>query len=775
MYKGFQLNVVSVSITSLFAKQGAPVLKTSIALSLLAVSHSAMAVAQTRGGEGDSATEAHTASAGVGEIIVTATRRSQDLQKVAGTVQALPAKSLEQLGITNVQELTNVVPGFNVVPTGGNNLYLRGIGTNSAGYNEAQVAVYLDGLYLANPAMGIYSFNNIDQIEVLKGPQGTLYGRNVTAGLVSIRTRDPGNVLRVDASVGYANYNTFTQNLYLSTPITETLAANVAVYNSKQNDGWGKNLFTGREIYKSRETGVEAKLQWKPTAATEVTATFVYDTNNRDKGLNFQVVPGTVANDGTTNAGKYNTLSRVITEAPFEAYIGMLKIQHELDFANLTSITGYQTSSQDPTFPANTGQLGQPVAGQGTTFLSFRQRNRAWSQELQLASKPSGDRLDWLLGAFYYNDNTTIEANLFGTCVAGVCAPGGPPPNTITGKPTTRSYSGFADVSYRMFDATHLTVGLRYTDETKRLSGSAVPLAGFPNSVAALPPSVVTAPGQPFGTNPGIPTKLHFTKLTYRFVLAQDIGSNVRAYVSNNLGFKSGAFNANTFTNNPVRPETLDAYEAGVKAQLFDRKLRLNVAYFYYDYKDVQLRSTAPPAPPGTALLQNVAAVRSKGVDVDFSLVPVSGLTINGGFEILDAKYTKFPGATCSTPGPTGRVVSVSCDLSGRKVAYAAPFSATVGFVYSLDTTFGGLAFAANLNHSARHTLQPDGSIIAPTADLVDSSITWTSPDKHFDVRLYARNLTNEYTYVSSAVSPNSFAYIPGAPRQYGITVGFHY
>jgi iron complex outermembrane receptor protein len=749
-------------------------LAAGLALTLFSVGHSAMAIAQTST-DAQSAPQAQSASIGVEEIIVTATRRSQDLQKVAGTVQALPAKTLEQLGITSVLQLTNVVPGFTVVPTGGNNLYLRGIGTNSAGYNEAQVAVYLDGLYLANPAMGIYSFNNIDQIEVLKGPQGTLYGRNVTAGLVSVKTRDPGSVLRVDASIGYANYDTFTQNFYISTPITDTLAANVAVYNSKQNDGWGKNLFTGRDIYKSRETGVETKLKWEPTPATKVTATFVYDTNNRDSGLNFQVVPGTTANDGTTYSGKYNTRARVVTQAPFNAYIGLLKIQHELDFANLTSLTGYQTSRQRPVFPANTAQLGQPLAGQGTTFLSFRQRNRTWSQELQLASKPSDDRLDWLLGAFYYNDNTTIEATTFGTCVAGLCAPGGAAPNILTGKPTTRSYSGFADVSYRVFDATHLTVGLRYTDETKGLSGSTVPLAGFPNSVTTLPPSTVIYPGQPFGTNPGIPTKLHFTKLTYRFVLAQDIGSNVRAYISNNLGFKSGAFNANVFSNNPVRPETLDAYEAGVKAQLFDRKLRLNVAYFYYDYKDVQLRSTAPPAPAGTAILQNVAAVRSKGVDVDFSLVPTAGLTINGGFEILDAKYTRFPGATCSSPGPTGRVVSVSCDLSGRKVAYAAPFSATLGFTYNLDTTFGGLSIAANLNHAKRHTLQPDGSIIAPTANLVDSSITWTSPDKHYDVRLYARNLTNEYTYVSSAVSPNSFAYIPGAPRQYGITVGLHY
>ena len=148
---------------------------------------------------------------------------------------------------------------------------------------------------------------------------------------------------------------------------------------------------------------------------------------------------------------------------------------------------------------------------------------------------------------------------------------------------------------------------------------------------------------------PGIPTRLHFDKLTYRIVLAQDFGDNIHAYISDNHGFKAGAFNANVFTNPPALPELLHAYEAGVKSELFDRRLRLNVSYFHYDFDDVQVRSTAPPAPVGNALLENAASEKMDGVDADFLLAPVKGLTINGGLEAIHARYASFPGTTCPT------------------------------------------------------------------------------------------------------------------------------
>ncbi|MBO9377626.1 TonB-dependent receptor [Sphingomonas histidinilytica] len=763
-------------------------LASACALMLIGASYPSMATARANDGAiaAASADQAPLAADATGtmveDIVVTATRRAVNLQKVPVTITALPASTLKSFNITGVLQLSDAVPGLQVAPSGGNNIYLRGVGTTSAGYNEAQVAVYIDGLYLPNPAMSIFSFNNIEQIEVLKGPQGTLYGRNATAGLIAVRTRDPGEQLKVDASLGYDNYDTRTETLYVSAPITGSLSGNVAVYDTKQYQGWGKNVFTSNDIQKNRETGVQAKLLWDAGPNTRITTNFIFDTNNRTYGYGYHILPGTIGADGTTYVGRNNVASRIDASAPFKAYIGALKIQQDLGFATLMSLTGYQHSSQKPTNPANNAILGQPLPGQGSTIFDFDQTSRTWSQELQLTSKAGASRLEWVAGLYYYNDKTKIAAGSYNTCVGNACATGAAP-NIITGRPKTDSYSGYVDGTYKLFDATRLTMGLRYTNETKSITGEQVPLPGFPNSVTTFPPGTVLFPGQPFPGFPnGIPTKLNFEKVTYRVVLAQDFGPNVHGYVSNNYGFKSGGFNANNFNNPPVKPELLNSYEVGVKSELFDRRVRFNLAYFHYDYKDVQVRSAAPPAPPGRSLLQNVGKERIKGVNGDFSIIPVQGLTINGGFEVLDAKYTRNPGQSCSSPGPNqvvggvlvGTVVTVPCDLAGFDVAFASPFSATLGFSYKLETEMGVFTLNASDRYTKRYPLLADQSIYAPGSHIVNASLAWTAPDGRFDAQVYVRNLTNKYTYVTGYATAAGFAVVPGAPRVIGATVGFH-
>ena len=715
----------------------------------------------------------------VQEIVVTSTRHTANLQTVPATVEAVPATMLKTYNITGVLSLPTLVPGLSILPSGGNNLYLRGVGSASTGYNEAQVAVYVDGVYLANPAMGIYSFNNIDRVEVLKGPQGTLYGRNATGGLISVITRDPSQTPHVDASLGYANYDTFTGNFYGSTPITDTLAANIAVYASKQNNGWSFNEFTGHDIQKSEEVGVESKLKWTPTAATKVTLSLIYDYNNRDIGYATEVYPGTLAPDGTPYLGQYRDALRVDPRSPFHAYIGSLKIQQDLGFATLTSLSAYQTSNEKTTFDGASPYPGKPLPGQAAPYDYFLERNRTVSQEFTLTSAPSASRLNWVAGAFYYNDHSELALATLTTCVANVCAPGFIP-TTNTGYPTTKSYSGYADATYRFFKATRLTVGLRYTDETKELSGSVVPIQGQPDSVATLPASTVLYPGEP-GFPIVIPTRLHFDRLTYRFVLAQDFTDEIHGYISDNLGFKSGAFNANLFTNTPAQPELLYAYEAGLKSELFDRRVRLNVSGFYYNYDDVQVRSTAPPAPPGNALLENAARERIYGVDGDFTIVAAKGLFINGGFEVLDSKFVDYPGATCTTPGTkivngivVGAITGHVCNLAGYTVPSAPPFSANIGFTYTTEVYNGALALSANDHYNNSYPLSPDNMIRQEGHHVLDASLTWTSPNKAYDIQIFGKNLNGAY-YFANGIASNNYQVLPGAPRTYGVTIGFHY
>ena len=766
-------------------------LRSSVALIALVAGHAAMsqtaqpvlpaqpAATANTPVDAVAATTPDAAPAGVEEIIVTATRRSANLQSVPATIEAVSAGTLKTFNITGVNQLVTLTSGFVSVPSGGNNLFLRGIGSPSTGYNEAQVAVYVDGLYLANPAVGILSFNNIDRIEVLKGPQGTLYGRNVTGGLISVITRDPNPTERhIDASLGYANYDTVQTNVYASAPITDTLAANIAVYHAKQSEGWSRNVVLGNDVQRSDETGIEAKLKWHTEPRTTVTGTFIYDFNNRDIGSAYQVEPGTLGSDGTPFLGRYRVASNFIPSGPTNIYIGSLKVEHDFGFATLASITGYQTSHALISF---TG--GSPVLTASNNM--FYEKNKTFSQELQLTSA-KGSRFDWVAGAFYYHDNTELRLDTVPFCPNGVCLP--PVPSRSDGYPTTRSISVYGDGTYRFFDSTKVTIGLRYTNEDKGLTGLASPLPGFSNSVAALPPTTALYPGATFVAGgvvqPGIPTLLNFERLTYRVVLQQDVGDNIHLYASHNLGFKSGAFNGNLFSNPPVAPELLYATEGGFKSEFFDRRLRLNASYFHYTYKNVQVRSIAPPAPAGNAILLNAASERIDGVDADFSIVPVRGLSINGTLEHLVARYVSYPGATRITQGPNrvlangtvvGTVINTTpFNLAGYTPSNAPEFSATLGIAYTYETSVGPFTLAANEHYTSSQSRTNDDSVIDPPHHVVDLSLNWASLGKRYDASLWVKNLGNEYTYAAGQISTN-FVVVPGPPRTFGGTVGVHF
>jgi iron complex outermembrane receptor protein len=717
---------------------------------------------------------------GIGEIIVTANKRAQNQQVVPISIVAFTGESLKTQGVMNVVDLPQITPGLGFTRTlVGTNAFLRGVGTTSAGYStEAPIATYIDGLYLPNSAASSFSFNNVERIEVLKGPQGTLYGRNTTGGLIHVITKEPGDVASVDASASYASYNTVQLNFYGSTPISDTLSANFAALYINQHDGWGRNLFTGQDVYTFKDIGFQGKLQWKPDADTKVTLRGFYDKIETDQGNAVAVYPGSVGTDGSTYPGEYLINTRLTPFAKQRMYSVSLKAEHNFDFATLTSTTGY-INNESPSLQTQGPVLGQPIPGRGAINLGGFQTAKTFSQELQLASNDKGSKLQWILGAFYYHDNTMIQTQVYGTCLGLVCAP--PPPTQTNGFQKTKSYSAYGEGTYSVTPSTRITLGLRYTSDQKILTGLVTPLAGFPNSFPAFPPGSVTMPGLPFPGFPnGIDTDVTFGKLTWRAVLAQDITPDVHAFVSYNRGFKSGGFNPISFTNPASRPEVLDAYEVGVKSELFDRVLRLNVSAFYYNYKDIQLRSTAPPAPAGGSILFNAASAHIKGIDADFIFAPTRGLTFNGGFEILDAKYADFPSGVCTVPRPIGGAIlggtaTTTCNLSGFQLPQAPKFSYSLGVTYSFGTPIGGFDLNASDGYKSTFAWEPDNRLKQGSYHILNASVTWNVVNTNLSLQLFGRNLGGEYYFVSGANGGGNDGYIPGAPRTYGVKARYKF
>jgi len=619
------------------------------------------------------------------------------------------------------------------------------------------------------------------RIEVLKGPQGTLYGRNTTGGLIHVITKEPSLTKpALDASVTYESYNTVRANFYGSAPLSDTVGFNVALTYTNQADGWGRNSFLNTDALTFEDFGAQAKLLWKPDSSTRIELRGFFDRVKSDQGNSATIYPGSIGIDGTRYLGRYVVASRMKPLVIQRMYNFSLKAERDLGFATLTSITGY-IDSRSPSSNIQNGIVGNPVAGQSAVNLNLLATAKTFSQELQLTSRSTDSKFQWIVGAFYYHDDTSLRTNVYGTCVGTTCA-AAPVPTRTTGYQTTKSYSAYGEGTYSITPSTRITLGLRYTSDEKSLTGLAEPLSGQPNSVMTLPASVVLHPGDPFAGNPnGIDTDVTFGKLTWKAVLAQDLTPDIHAYASYNRGFKSGGYNPVGFTNPPSRPEVLDAYEIGVKSELFDRLLRLNVGAFYYNYKDIQLRSTAPPAPAGGSILFNAASTHIKGIDADFVLAPVRGLTFNGGLEYLDAEFASFPGGTCSSPraiggAVVGGVASVPCDLAGNRPPSAPEFSYNLGFTYEFDTPIGNWSVTANDGYKGSYFWEPDNRIKQDAYHLINASLTWTAPDGHFSVQAFGKNLLGEYYFASASEGTGgNDVYVPGAPRTYGVTARFKF
>lgn len=712
---------------------------------------------------------------GVEEIVVTAQRRSESSQKVPITVETVTQQNLQASGVLNAAALSAAVPSVVIQQTyAGATPFIRGVGSVNTGFTAEQpVATYIDGVYLPNAASGVFAFNNIDRVEVLKGPQGTLFGRNAVGGLINIVTKDPSFTPRFEGSVGYSSYDTVDASGYASNGFDDQVAADFSALYHDQMQGWGRNLVTGDSLFKDKEYSLASKLVWLPSGSTRVTLRGLYDNTNTDQGAAFGVYPGSRGTDGTPYYGEYTIANaRDPSALSSQENVG-LKIQQDARLVQFVSITGYNHTESNVHAVQN-GIPGAPITGQS----AFNQHNSGssdtYTQELQLLSQQDAP-FQWIVGAFYMHDHFTLDADVFPTCVAGICA-GSPTPIHSVGDQTLRSYATFGEGTFNLPASTRLTLGLRETKDDKDESKAyRTPIPGYSSSVAVLP-----GPNA-FGQSGAAPATASFSKLTWRAVLAHDFTPSIMGYLSGNRGFKAGAYNPTSFTNPIAQPEVLDALELGLKSEWYDHRLRLNLAAFAYDYTNIQLRTGAPPAPPGQTILYNAAGAHEYGLDADLVFRPTNLLTINASTSLLDAKFSSFPGGACTFPRIIGGAIlggatSIPCSLKGYRLPLAPKVTANVGMSYRLPAPVGD--FIANVNdaYNGGFFWGVDNRLAQASYHLISASLSWNAPDNHTQLQVYAHNLGNAYYFVAGVEASGGVDdYSPGAPRTVGVKLSYKY
>jgi len=530
-------------------------LKAGVCLACIAGCMSGVSVAQD-------ATKMDGAS-GLEEIVVTAQRRTEKLQDVPISVSALTATTLANAGVGTTEALLQVVPSLNVTRTASGSVpFIRGVGTQDTTIgNESGVATYVDGVYYMAQTGTIFSFNNVERVEVLKGPQGTLFGRNATGGLINVITRDPSATESIEGRVGYGNYKTLQGSLY-ATGGGDTLAADIAAYHVKQDEGFGRNLVSGDDINLRDETSVRSKVLWRPADSAKLTASADWSQIKTDFGLNRNAYPGATLAGGVKlgNTSPYDSPSNFRSYVPDYYHWGAsLRFEQELDWAQLTITSAYR----DFKFTWNYDQDATPAR---LADIIVNNKNTSLQNEVLLVG--SVDRLDWTAGLFALNATSKLDP----LSVRSI----GPSSNfDLYSKQKLDSYAAFTQGTYALTDTTKVTAGVRYTQDERDLTGRNI--AGPGNAAGA---------GAVLRVNANNAT---FSKVTWRASLDHKFTDDVLGYVSYSRGFKSGLFNQSSQAGDPIRPETIDAVEVGSKSEMLNGTLRLNAAAFYYEVKDLQV------------------------------------------------------------------------------------------------------------------------------------------------------------------------------------------
>jgi iron complex outermembrane recepter protein len=680
------------------------------------------------------------AAGGLDDIVVTAQKRSERLQDVPIAVTAISGETLAAKGVTNVLDAITVTPGLNYTQiTGSAAPRIRGIGSSTAlGGNENAVSTYVDGVYYASPTSSVLSLNNIEQISVLKGPQGTLFGRNATGGLIQITTKDPRQEFGGNANLGYGNRNTIDGSLYVTGGLAPTLAADLAIFYHNQQDGFGRNLTTGTEVNKSRDFNVRSK--WKLEAGDNTSFLLALD-YGKMRSINPARRPTFAARPSVGprfTGGAYDIYSPIDPLYRNRQGGVSLTATHHFDGVDLVSISAYRKSRSYIAFHLD----GTIIAN---NFLTEEFHERQISQELQLISKSDGP-LSWTLGAYYFNNHGGYYDLNFNI-----------PPLTqlYDTRQNVESFAGYAQASYKLGDATSLTAGIRYTNEKKTFTGSGI--------------NIIRATGAVVRPVP-VAARQSVSRPTWRLALDHHLDRDVLIYVSYNRGFKSGGFNSAVYeTVQSFKPETLDAYEAGLKSDLLDRRLRINSSAFYYNYKNIQLTRFVG----GLPLLSNGPKARIYGLDLDLTARPADRLTLSAGLSYIHGRFGSFPNAQISTPLPAGGNSQTQGSASGNRIPLTPDWTIDLGLDYVVPLSSSKLLFSAHYFHSDGWRPEPDNRLQQKPYNLLSSSLKWEIGDEaRYSLTVWGKNLTNEAYATQLQTQGRTDTVTIAAGRTFGGTLG---
>ncbi|KRA56235.1 TonB-dependent receptor [Caulobacter sp. Root655] len=712
-------------------------------VSALALAGAAHAEAPSTSGEAD------TAAPAVEQVVVTAERRVTDLQKTAIAISAFSEKLLADRKIDSIRDLSGQIPNFSIsrvtISHTTQTYALRGVGEADP-IQEPVLAVYVDDVYIPRQIGSMVEFNDLERIEVLRGPQGTLYGRNSSAGALRIITRDPGEAFRAKAEVGLGNYDAVDVRALIEGPLVEGKLAGSLSYIHHERDGVTFDPTLNHDVNRIDLDAWRAKLRWTPTDRLDVLLTV---NALRDRSDTRSYVPVNQPNGEHRTDRSYSEVEPV---QDLDQISGALRVRYTLnDNLKLKSVSSYGGFNLNPVAYDNDG-----VAALIQKNL-IHYNDQYVTQEVQL----NGDygRLTFTSGAFYLHERFFVQRDGYSRRNAlpsdPVTAPGSYGFARAHNITNTDAYALFGEATYALSDRFSVTGGLRWTNEKKDFV--------FDNKVLNLAGQVV---GQSIA---GQADKI-FSSITPKLSAQVQWTPDVLQYVTWSKGFKSGGFDNRAtrldLATRPFAPENVDTYETGLKTELLDHRARVNLAVFYNDYKDLQV-SYSDPAYPGNSVRANAGKAHTYGVELESDVRATERLSLQASAGYLFAVYDKYKNAG-----------GIGVDADGHRLLNSPRWSLSGGLTYDVPVEIpGSIRVGVNAQYQTKtyfNALQrPQDQ--APAQTFVNGTVTWLTPDPRWSVVLSGRNLLDSDKPVSATYTPATGVYIQNFPDPRTVLVTLKY
>lgn len=769
------------------------------------------------------------------ELIVTATRRSESLQDTGATVSALSADGISSRSAHNFEDLSSLMPGIHIAAyQGDSSIYIRGIGTPAiiAG-NDSSTATYVDGVYISRAAAIGPAFFDIEQLEVLRGPQGTLYGRNATGGALNIITKGPSKELEAEARLILGNYSRYSAFGAVGGPLTDSIRGRLAVqfedrggYSTLHRPA-GSALEDGQDV--EDRSDISVRLQLEADLSEQITLNLTGDYYHADDRASvFHYASAGYADevpDWYSSREGSQTVPYFIFKAPGRATAAKSRdIFSDIDYMRKTEIFGltakidWDIDDYNLVLIANykdTNPSLQNEFDMSDAFVNRYQREEdhwQWSTEFQLSS-PQDTPLTWIFGGYFFQEKNVTTNNIFGDfwepiLIQGLtdlqnagAIPMFPiviPQTTVccdlhlNGEQETKAWATYLDLTYEVTEKISLKLGGRYSWEQRDgaqlfelaiLNPGGDPIRFAPNTdlfPAAVSDGRDGVVPDPFGfVVAPVNGPTNFSAFTPKFAVDYRMDENILLYASVQKGFKSGGYNIGSSQRDPFEPESIWSYEAGMKSELADGRLRLNMAAFYYDYTNLQAQDSIGNQP----IIRNVGKAKVEGFEIEALALLSDTVRIDGSITYSNAHFTEGQLTEPLRPAPLSQAPGTLLrDLDGLTLPRAPKWKINVGAQVNIPAgNIGDVMLRVDYGWQSKiyYTVFNIDAASEDSYGILNARAELMSENGKWSIAAFGKNLTDEVYFsnmiLSGTVYGAEFIGSLGTPRTYGLELNLNF